>query len=113
MPEAWQLAVENHVASLTATQREAFVAPTTAADCMDIIAKSQRRRSFTRVLEKMKPLLEPLRRFESVIDVVIQTNGGIGSPIWGPLRLAVMVIPICSLHPLVVSQLFYSYRLPR
>lgn len=58
---------------------------------MSIIAKSQRRRGFTQVLEVMKPVLEPLKRFESVIDVVVQTNGGIGSPIWGPLRLAIMV----------------------
>jgi hypothetical protein len=58
---------------------------------MSLIAKSQRRRGFTRVLEAMKPVLEPLKRFESVIDVVVQANGAMGSPIWGPLRFAIMV----------------------
>jgi hypothetical protein len=92
--EAWQAAVETHLATLTQSQRAAFQAPSGPDDCMSIIAKSHRRRGFTRVLEAMRPVLEPLRRFESVIDVVVRMNGGIGSPIWGPLKHAIMVEPI-------------------
>jgi len=91
MSPAWQNAIQTHLASLTQVEKEAFKAPASPEDCMSIIAKSQRRLGFTRVLEAMRPVLEPLRRFESVIDVVIQTNGGIGSPIWGPLKFAITV----------------------
>ena len=58
---------------------------------MDIIMRSSRRRGVTKILEVMKPILQPLKRFESVIDVIVQTNGGMGSPIWGPLKLAITV----------------------
>jgi hypothetical protein len=67
---------------------------------MSIIEKSQRRRGITQVLGALKPVLEPLKRFERVIDVVAQTNGGIASPIWGPLKLAVTVKPTRSSFPL-------------
>ncbi|KAH8817304.1 hypothetical protein F5884DRAFT_853725 [Xylogone sp. PMI_703] len=89
--DAWQLAVETHLSSLSALQRAAFVAPATADDCMNLIAKSLRVRGFSRVLSRMRPLIDPLRRFESVIDVLVQTNGGLCSPIWGPLKFAMMV----------------------
>jgi hypothetical protein len=36
-------------------------------------------------------MLEPLQRFENVLDVVVQTNGAMGSPIWGPLKFAIQV----------------------
>ena len=44
----------------------------------------------TRVLEIMRPILEPLKRFERVLDVVTQVHG-IGSAIWGPVKLAMIV----------------------
>jgi hypothetical protein len=91
VPNAWQIAVETHVASLTASQRAAFVAPANADDCMKLIAKSYRVRGFSRVLSIMRPIIDPLRRFEAVIDVLVQTNGGLCSPIWGPLRFAMTV----------------------
>lgn len=40
-------------------------------------------------MELMRPLIDPLKRFEGAIDVLIQTHGGVASPIWGPLRMAV------------------------
>lgn len=54
-------------------------------------SKSSRKKGFTRLLQVFKPFIDPLKRFEGAIDVVIQTNAGIGSPIWGPLRLAITV----------------------
>lgn len=57
---------------------------------MNILTKSQRRRGYTKVLEVIRPVIEPLKRFENVIDVVVQTNGAMGSPIWGPVKLAMM-----------------------
>jgi hypothetical protein len=58
---------------------------------MRLIAKSERLRGFTRVLSAMRPILEPLKRFENVIDALVQTNSAISSPIWGPLRFAITV----------------------
>ena len=95
-PDAWQIAVETHLSSLTASQKAGFVAPANADDCMKLIAKSHRVRGFSRVLNVMRPIIDPLRRFETVIDVLVQTNGGLCSPIWGPLRFAITVWPLTS-----------------
>ncbi|KAF4625229.1 hypothetical protein G7Y89_g12938 [Cudoniella acicularis] len=89
MPDAWQIAVETHLASLTASQKAAFVAPANTDDCMKLITKSYRARGFSRILNVMRPIIDPLRRFEAMIDVLVQTNGGLCSPIWGPLRFAI------------------------
>ena len=96
VPDAWQIAVETYLASLTALQKAAFVSPASADDCMKLIAKSHRVRGFSRVLNVMRPIIDPLRRFEAVIDVLVQTNGGLCSPIWGPLRFAITVWPMAS-----------------
>ena len=40
-------------------------------------------------MELLKPLIDPLKRFEGAIDIVMQTHGGIARPIWGPLRMAI------------------------
>lgn len=87
---AWQLAVHQHLASLPENQRIAYRAPADAETCLNVIIKAQsRRRGFTRLMELMRPLIEPLKRFEGAIDVLVQTHGGVASPIWGPIRLAV------------------------
>jgi hypothetical protein len=91
VPDAWQIAVETHLASLTASQKAAFVAPASADDCMKLIANSHRVRGFSRALNVMRPIIDPLRRFEAVIDVLVQTNGGLCSPIWGPITFAITV----------------------
>ena len=50
-----------------------------------------RKRGLTRFLGLLQPLVDPLRRFEGVIDVLMQTHGAVASPIWGPLRMAITV----------------------
>lgn len=40
-------------------------------------------------MELMRPLIDPLKRFEGAIDVLVQTHGGVASPIWGPIRMAI------------------------
>lgn len=58
--------------------------------CLDMIIQAQgRKKGFTRLMELVKPLIDPLKRFEAAIDVIIQTHGAIASPIWGPLRMAI------------------------
>ena len=57
---------------------------------MDIIKRAQgRKKGFDRLMLTLRPLIEPLKRFESAIDVMVQTNSGIASPIWGPLRIVI------------------------
>ncbi|KAI0169368.1 hypothetical protein GGR52DRAFT_518637 [Hypoxylon sp. FL1284] len=86
----WQDAVQSFLSSLGPTERAAFRAPANPDDCMALLLATQRRKTkLTRILDLMKPAIDPLKRFESAIDVVVQVNAGIASPIWGPLRIVV------------------------
>lgn len=94
--DAWQLAVQRYLASLPDAQKAAFKVPANAGMCLDMIIQAQgRKKGFTRLMELVKPLIDPLKRFEAAIDVIMQTHGAIASPIWGPLR---MVITMASDH---------------
>lgn len=99
----WQDTVQTFVMDLDPASRAAFKAPATPNDCIDVLLATQRRRTrLTRILSLMNPAIAPLKRFESAIDVIVQVNAGIASPIWGPLRIVVTVsvfhIPIIYLH---------------
>ncbi|KAL9600505.1 MAG: hypothetical protein Q9219_003156 [cf. Caloplaca sp. 3 TL-2023] len=90
--EAWHQAVEGYTQALAPRHQLEFKAPTTVDQCLQILIHYRsHKKGFTRILEFCKPLIEPLKRFEGAIDVIVQTNSGIASPIWGPLRLAIMV----------------------
>ena len=90
--QAWYIAVQRYVATLSAPQRAVFNAPASADACLNIIIHAQgRKRGFTRLLGLIRPLIDPLQRFEGAIDVLMQTHGAIANPIWGPLRMAVTV----------------------
>ncbi len=56
-----------------------------------IIQAQGRKSGFTRLLRLIRPLIDPLQRFEGAIDVLMQTHGAVASPIWGPLRMAITV----------------------
>ena len=88
--EAWQSAIQRYMTSLTAAQKASFKVPENAETCLDMISQAQgRKKGFTRLMELLKPLIDPLKRFEAAIDVIMQTHGAIASPIWGPLRMAI------------------------
>ena len=88
--EAWQSAVQRYMASLPNAQKAAFKVPANAGMCLDMIIQAQgRKKGFSRLLELLRPLIDPLKRFEAAIDVIMQTHGGVASPIWGPLRIAI------------------------
>ena len=90
--DAWQLAVERHLVALPEAQKAAFTASASPDACLNLIIQAQgRKRGFTRLMELMRPLIDPLKRFEGAIDVLIQTHGALLSPIWGPLRMAITV----------------------
>jgi hypothetical protein len=92
--DAWQQAVKDYANALSPAQQLAFKAPATVDQCLQVLADNRnRKKAFTRILEFFRPLIDPLKRFEGAIDVVVQTSSGIASPIWGPLRLA---ITVCS-----------------
>ena len=89
---AWQLGVQQYLNGLPESQKATFSAPADAETCANMIIKAEgRKRGFTRLMELIKSLLDPLKRFEGVIDVLIQTHGAVASPIWGPLRMAITV----------------------
>ncbi|KAI1465505.1 uncharacterized protein F4812DRAFT_126275 [Daldinia caldariorum] len=86
----WQDAVQSFLSSLGPNERAAFQVPASPDDCVGVLLATQRRKSkLSRILELMQPAIEPLKRFESAIDVIVQVNAGIASPIWGPLRIVV------------------------
>ncbi|KAI8629690.1 hypothetical protein F5Y19DRAFT_74123 [Xylariaceae sp. FL1651] len=87
---SWQHAVESYLSRLKPTERGAFKAPASAQDCIALLVKTQRRKTkLTRILDLLRPAVDPLKRFEGAIDVVVQVNAGIASPIWGPLRVVI------------------------
>ncbi|KAI0150064.1 hypothetical protein F4776DRAFT_604316 [Hypoxylon sp. NC0597] len=89
-PTAWQDAVQAFLSSLGPSERAAFQAPATPDDCMAVLLATQRRKTrLARILDLMRPAIDPLKRFESAIDVLVQVNAGIASPIWGPLRIVI------------------------
>jgi hypothetical protein len=93
-PDAWEYAVQSYLASLSSAERKGFTAPTSADDCLAQIRQAQaHKKGFNRLMTTLRPIIEPLKRFEGAIDVLVQTNGGIASPIWGPLRV---VITVCQ-----------------
>jgi len=91
-PESWRLAVQQHLASLSEAQRVSFNAPADPDVCLELIVKARgRRKGFARLIELLRPFIEPLKRFEGAIDVLAQVQGGVATPIWGPVRVAVTV----------------------
>jgi hypothetical protein len=60
---------------------------------MEIIKRAQgRKKCFERLMLTFRPLIGPLKRFEGAIGVMVQTNSGIASPIWGPLRIVITLV---------------------
>jgi hypothetical protein len=92
-PATWQYAVEKHLSCLSGTQRARFVAPANADECLELIRQAQGRKKYERFMVALRPLIEPLKRFEGSIDVLVQAQSCIASPVWGPLR---MVVTVCT-----------------
>lgn len=88
MTDAWTVVLQRHLSSLPPLQQQSLKATTSAGACLDIIRLARgRRKGYDRLLLALQGLVEPIKRFEGVIDVMVQVNSGIATPIWGPLRL--------------------------
>ena len=98
---AWEQAIQQYMAVLPESQKSTFKAPTDPESCLNIIVEAQaRKRGFSRLMQLIRPLIDSLKRFESAIDVIMQTHGAVASPIWGPLRIAITVrVLACTCHP--------------
>ena len=60
--------------------------------CLDMIFHAQgRKKSFTGLLELVRPLSDPVKQFEGAIDIPVQTHGGSASLILGPLRMVIIM----------------------
>lgn len=91
--DAWEYGVQKHLASLPVAARQAFMAPASVDECMEKIrlVRYRQRNGYFQLMETLRPIIEPLKRFEGVIDVLSQTNSGMLSPIWGPIKAVVTV----------------------
>ncbi|MCJ1251597.1 hypothetical protein MMC30_008832 [Trapelia coarctata] len=88
MTNAWIVVLQQHLASLPPLQQQSLKATTNAGACLDIIRLARgRQKGYDRLLLALQGLIDPIKRFEGVIDVIVQVNSDIASPIWGPLRL--------------------------
>lgn len=91
---SWQLAVASHLNSLTPEQARDFKSPASLEECLDILTQAATHTSrFSNLLQLFRPVISPLKRFEGALDVIVQVNAGIASPIWGPLKA---VISVCG-----------------
>ncbi|KAI1139296.1 hypothetical protein F5Y05DRAFT_381436 [Hypoxylon sp. FL0543] len=89
--DAWELGVQKHLASLPPAERKAFMAPATVDDCMVKIhaVRHRHRQIYHRLVEKLRPVIEPLQRFQGAIDVACQVSPSLMSPVWGPIRAVI------------------------
>jgi hypothetical protein len=91
--DSWSLGVERFIATLPPEHRATFKAPANSDECMQLIEKAQlRNRKFDRLARIIQPLVDPLRRFEGSIDILIQTNSTFASPVWGPLKAVLTIV---------------------
>ena len=91
--DAWSVGVERFVATLPPEHRATFKAPASSDECMQLIEKAQlRNRKFDRLARILRPLVDPLRRFEGSIDILVQTNSTFASPVWGPIKAVLTII---------------------
>lgn len=88
---AWKYAIDRYLSCLSDTQRKTSSTPAGPEECLELIRQAQGRKKYDRFVVALRPLIEPLKRFEGSIDVLVQAQAGIASPIWGPLRMVVTV----------------------
>ena len=89
MGDAWTVVLQRHLVSLPPSQQQALKATTTAGACLDLVLHARgRRKGYDRLLIALQSLIDPIKKFEDVVDVIVQVNAGIASPIWGPLKVA-------------------------
>ena len=102
---AWQIGVARYLSTLPPEYKDAFKAPSSAEECLRLLQDAQsRNRKFDRLVAILQPLVEPLKRFEASVDVLVQTYSSVASPIWGPIRLLITVAStrLSTLHNVVI-----------
>jgi hypothetical protein len=72
------------------------MAPASVDDCMEKIrqVRHRHRQRYHKLMEMLRPLIEPLKRFEGAIDALAQINSGMVSPVWGPLKAVITVLQL-------------------
>ncbi|MCJ1312013.1 hypothetical protein MMC25_005687 [Agyrium rufum] len=89
MSDAWSVVLQRHLSSLPKEQQTSLKDTANAEACLDVVRRARsRRKGYDRLLFALQDLIDPIKRFEGVVDVIVQVNCGIASPVWGPLRLA-------------------------
>ena len=89
---AWQAGVQRYLSTIPVEFKDALKTPSSPAECVQLLQAAQaRNRKLDRLVTIFKPLVEPVKRFEASVDVLVQTYSSVASPIWGPIRLLVTV----------------------
>ena len=101
----WQIGVDRYLSGLPLELKQAFKAPVSADECLQLLYAAQaKNRKLDRLVTILKPLIEPLKRFESSVDVLVQTYSSIASPIWGPVKILITIAHtrLNTLHNVVI-----------
>lgn len=101
---AWQVGVDRYLATLPPEVKQAFKAPASADDCLRLLQTARaKNRKFDRLVAILQPLIEPLKRFESSIDTLVQTYSSVACPVWGPLKVLITIAStrLSTLHNVV------------
>lgn len=87
---AWPLGVQQHLESLSPTQRAACKAPINTNTCLNIIIRAQgRERGSSQLVEFTRPPIDPPKTCSRCICA---KSCAFVSPIWGPIRMALTLI---------------------
>lgn len=94
--------------------QQCLASPSPIRDVIDALEKrqaAQKSKKHSRFLTKFQQYTQWLSNFSRVIDVVVQTNAGIGCPIWAPIKFVLEVVPLGSPQALLTSHSYHNTTL--
>lgn len=77
--------------------RQCLASPSPVRDVVKALEQKQagqKSKKHSKFLVKFQQYTQWMQNFSTVIDVVVQTNAGIGCPVWGPIKFLLEVIPL-------------------
>ncbi|KAL6406885.1 ankyrin repeat domain-containing protein 52 [Ilyonectria robusta] len=91
----WEIALQTHLSSISPQHQHTLSSVTTPEDIVSILERAQRNssnRKVNKLLDAVNRATAPLRDFQTVADVLVQIDGRIGSVVWAPLKLVLLVL---------------------
>jgi hypothetical protein len=81
LQSGWEIALQRHLRGISASHRLILSDATTPEDLIDMLQKSQKiakGRKINKILDAIHSATGPLREFQAVVDILVQTNAEIG-----------------------------------